>query len=562
VGSHQITAVYQGNLSSAGSTSAVLQQLVTAASTTTLTSSANPTCYRQPVTFTATVSGLSGLPPATGTVTLYEFGTVTLATAALAVAGGNDQATFTISSLPGGTDPITAVYGGDGTYAGSTSAVLQQVVNRPPSTPTLTSSDNPSNFSHPVTFTATVPGLSGVPPPTGTVYFDDGTATLGSASLAVAGGNDQATFTISSLSVGSHQITAIYLGDGNYPGGYSAPVDQQVNAAPHSLVVTQARFSGPGTGGNDPGDSYVDLANTSAAPMSLAGWTLKAATAGGGTPTTIALPAAVTLLPGQSLLVAGGAYSLDTAPTLVAAPDLANALPSNTLGVQVDPPTGAPVDVVGYRTAPAGYHGAAGGLAPLGDTGAAQYAFVRHGSQAVPVDTDNNAGDFSLVSTTGGTVGGVSSILGSPSPLSTTSPQQVNAQAPSVLMDPNVAASQSPNRIYTAGAPGTLVVNRTITNNTGKTITQLRLRITSLTEQDGPPSGAHAWLRVVASTANHGAVALSPNAPVGTNGGGLATTISPTTAVSLAPGASLSVSFQFAVDQGGSFSFGYDIDAS
>ncbi len=562
-GTDSITAVYGGDANYPGSTSAVLVQLVNRpASATTLASSTNPSNFGDPVTFTATVSGLSGSPPPTGTVTFHEFGTVTLGSATLAVVGGNDQATLTVSSLPGGPDSITAVYGGDGTYAGSTSAVLVQVVKRPPDTPTLSSSLNPSLLGQPVTFTATVPTMSGSPTPTGSVFFDDGSTTIGTASLAVVAGNGQATLTVSSLAVGSHQITAIYIGDGTYPGGYSAPLDQQVNAGRHSVVVTQARFSGPGTASSDPTDSYVDLTNTTTVPISLAGWTLNAASAGGGTPTTIDLPAAVTLSPGQSLLVTGSDYSLDAAPTVVAAADEADALPPDTLGVQVDSPAGAPVDAVGYATAPAGYQGADGGLTPLGATGTAQYAFVRHGSQAAPVDSDNNANDFSLVSTTGATVGGVPSIVGSPSPLSTTSPRQVNAWAPSTLLDPSVAASQSPNRIYTPGDPGTLVVNRTITNNTSTTITNLVLRITDLTEQGGPPAGGHAWLRVVASTANNGAVALSPNTPVGANGGGLGTTLSPTTPITVAPGGSISVAFQFAVDQGGPFSFGYDVDAS
>jgi hypothetical protein len=39
------------------------------------------------------------------------------------------KATFSTSSLPVGTDSITAVYGGDTDFNGSTSAVLTQKVN-------------------------------------------------------------------------------------------------------------------------------------------------------------------------------------------------------------------------------------------------------------------------------------------------------------------------------------------------------------------------------------------------------------------------------------------------
>ena len=87
----------------------------------------------------------------------------------------------------------------------------------------VTSSANPSNFGQPVTFTATVDSVpsGGVPTPTGTVQFYDGTTSLGSATL-VAG--VASLLPISSLVAGSHSITADYLGDSTYDVSTSAPV--------------------------------------------------------------------------------------------------------------------------------------------------------------------------------------------------------------------------------------------------------------------------------------------------------------------------------------------------
>ena len=69
----------------------------------------------------------------------------------------------------------------------------------------LSASKNPSSFGQAVTFTARVTGFS----PTGTVIFFDGGIQIGTGALAVG----TATFTTSSLTVGSHSITAQYGGD-------------------------------------------------------------------------------------------------------------------------------------------------------------------------------------------------------------------------------------------------------------------------------------------------------------------------------------------------------------
>src|SRR6202040_1890313 len=81
-----------------------------------------------------------------------------------------------------------------------------------------TSSPNPSNYGQSVDFTATVP--SGV---TGTVQFVDGSTLLGTATIS----GTTATFTTTTLAVGTHPVTAIYSGDANYNTATSA-VDNQV----------------------------------------------------------------------------------------------------------------------------------------------------------------------------------------------------------------------------------------------------------------------------------------------------------------------------------------------
>ena len=77
-----------------------------------------------------------------------------------------------------------------------------------------------------MTFTA------GVTPNTAvgdTVNFYDGVILLGSGAL---GSNFQATYTTSTLSVGSHSITAVYNGDSNYSASNpSSAITQTVATA-------------------------------------------------------------------------------------------------------------------------------------------------------------------------------------------------------------------------------------------------------------------------------------------------------------------------------------------
>ena len=87
----------------------------------------------------------------------------------------------------------------------------------PTSSTTLTSSGNPSLAGVSVTFTATVTGTN----PTGSVKFNDGGVTIaGCAAIALTGSGNARTAacSTSSLTMGSHAITASYAGDvGNGP---------------------------------------------------------------------------------------------------------------------------------------------------------------------------------------------------------------------------------------------------------------------------------------------------------------------------------------------------------
>jgi Bacterial Ig-like domain (group 3) len=172
-----------------------------------LTSSLNPSSFGQSVTFTVTVvPQFSGT--ATGTVT-FRSGTATLGSATLS----SGVASYTTTKLAVGTDSITAVYNGSSSFLPSTSIALSQMVNQASTTTNLTSSPNPSSVGQAVIFTASVsPQFSGTP--TGSVVFKDGTKTL--KTVALSGG--VASYTTSTLTSGTHNITATYNGSTSFIG--------------------------------------------------------------------------------------------------------------------------------------------------------------------------------------------------------------------------------------------------------------------------------------------------------------------------------------------------------
>ncbi|MEU8925634.1 Ig-like domain-containing protein [Kitasatospora sp. NPDC048545] len=196
--------------------------------TTTSASSANPSVYGQPVTFTATVAPV----PDGGTVSFRVDGSPLGGPVPVDTTTG--QATSAaIATLSPGPHTVDAVYGGNGDFASSTATTLVQTVNQAPVTTTLVSS-GPSTAGQNVTFTDTVCPAGGsadpATPPSGTVTFRDGGTPLGTGTLSPGGGTNcaQTRFGWADLLPGTHTVTAQYSGDGNYLAGPLESVTQTV----------------------------------------------------------------------------------------------------------------------------------------------------------------------------------------------------------------------------------------------------------------------------------------------------------------------------------------------
>ena len=156
----------------------------------------------------------------------------------------NGVATVEDASIVGinaGTYPngIGASFAGDATYAPA-SGTNSLTIARASTATSITSNNNPSAGNEPVTFTATVTSGEGIP--TGTVTFKDGATPLGDGNIV----SGQATLT-TSLSQGSHSITAEYNGNTNLDVSTSPALTQEVTEALSTCVNVAAASYGATT---------------------------------------------------------------------------------------------------------------------------------------------------------------------------------------------------------------------------------------------------------------------------------------------------------------------------
>jgi hypothetical protein len=189
LGTSTVTATFGGVSNILGSTSAPLSQTVVPYSTVTIvSSSANPSRFRQAVTLTATVTA-DGMPVTSGVV-IFTRGSQLIGTAAL---GPDGTASLITSALPRGTIRIQAAFGGNAEDLGSVSQAYFQNVDRAGTTTTLISTTPPINGRSREVLVASVDtvGVTGIAPAGSVVFRRHGrvirrvTLFAGSASLVL-----------------------------------------------------------------------------------------------------------------------------------------------------------------------------------------------------------------------------------------------------------------------------------------------------------------------------------------------------------------------------------------
>ena len=186
-------------------------------STTVLNVSPTTTAAGSPVNLTAQVTGSGSTLPPTGSVAFNE-GSTTLGVAAITASG---TANLAFSAFAPGAHTVVAVYSGDSTFPGSSSAAATVTVDRRTALLTVSLSSARAFANAPVqlAFSVTAPGSVGalpgsggaLPTPVGTINVKDGATDLGTATIASASGS--AILVLPALPPGNHIFTAVYSGD-------------------------------------------------------------------------------------------------------------------------------------------------------------------------------------------------------------------------------------------------------------------------------------------------------------------------------------------------------------
>lgn len=223
------------------------------APTFTLSSSANPVEWGNPVTFTATLQGASGTTP-TGTVGFSiegiensdGFGSnVGLGPWVTVPVDASGKATYAPSSIGPGSPTVAAHYLGDSNDAPAITSMTQTITTIPTTT-TLIASANPIAYGSSASFTATVLDNTGKPA-TGQVWFVVGDTVYEEANLDSSG---HATWTVGPnlfpLPVGTDTVTAEYV-DLLSPNQYTASSASVVETV-GALGVTPAPTLSPAAG--------------------------------------------------------------------------------------------------------------------------------------------------------------------------------------------------------------------------------------------------------------------------------------------------------------------------
>jgi carboxypeptidase family protein/uncharacterized protein DUF4214 len=317
-----------------------------------------------------------------------------------------------------------------------------------------------------------------------------------------------------------------------------------------SLIISEFRLRGP----QGVRDEFVELYNPSNSPLRVTttdnsdGWAL-VYSSDGNAKTGVAVIPNGTFIPARGhILIADDPDSAAGTPAVVyslsAYPNTAVRTSESDIGWAFDLADNGGLAVFNTSipanwTAPnrldsAGFNGIAAGLFKEGTgitnisatTPTGQMTFYRKLNSGFPQDTGDNASDFVFADPVAEVLT-VTPRLGAAGPENLDSPiHNTLAGLTQTGIDPAVATAASPNFVFDPtvvpnGANGTIKLRRTFSNNTGSSISRLRLRVVDLTTLNSPILfGTQADLRLLTSTGESVAIGGSNPACNGGAGGG------------------------------------------
>jgi subtilase family serine protease len=283
--------------SASGSNSVTVTLQIITTPKVTVAPSASSITTAQPLTVTIAVSGGTGSPAPTGSVTLTGS---SYSSAATGLLGGSATINVTAGSLAVGSDTLSVAYTPDAasssTYnsaVGSTSVNVISPIGTLTSTVTVTPSAATITNEQSVNIVVSVAGSTGQATPTGAITLASGSYTAqqtlanGAASFAIAAGT---------LGSGPNVLTANYAGDGTY----------NTSSGTATVMVFQAviTVSGPpapvNPGADTTATAVISASSTYSGTMNLT-CALTSSPTGAQSPPTCSLnPASVTIPPGGS----------------------------------------------------------------------------------------------------------------------------------------------------------------------------------------------------------------------------------------------------------------------
>jgi uncharacterized repeat protein (TIGR01451 family) len=370
------------------------------------------------------------------------------------------------------------------------------------------------------------------------------------------------------------------------------------NSTPGTVIISELRTSGPA----GPDDEFVELLNNTGSDITVtasdasAGWAIvKSGNDCSATPVVVAVIPAGTVIPARgNYLVVGSAYSLgayaagdqslvfdiedDRNVALFNTADLANVSTATRLdAVGFGPNAGNNCDLLREGTT----------LQPAAGS-TSEYSFVRKVDKGDTQDTNENAADFIVVSTTPASAVGSNAVptLGAPGPENSTGARgPVPCNVPDTArfgrsrLDSTAALGSAPNTVRDATSDpgnnstfGTIDFRRRFTNNTGGPVTRLRFRITNTTNPSTPGAAdlrARSSAPIIVSGVNDAATCggstpcnvtvvgtTLETPPAQGSGGGVNSTLGVgtiTLGTPLASGASVNLHLLFGVQQHGDY---------